>query len=241
MRISQQPSYILHYRLYRETSLLLDVFTEKYGRISLLARGARKGRLNLRSILQPFQPLLLSWQGKGELMTLTAAETNGVSRPLHGTCLFSGFYLNELLFRMLPKEDPHPRLYTIYQQTLLELQSRTLQQKTLRLFEKKLLEELGYGISLQHDFSTGKQIVAEANYQFHPEQGFKQIDELRDESRICFKGKSLLAFADEQLHDEESLRDAKQLMRLAFAELLGGKPLQTRKLFHVAKKDEEKY
>lgn len=230
MRISLQPAFVLHRRAYRETSLLLDVLTESYGRISLIARGVRSQRSQLRSLLQPFVPLLVSWQGSSDLMLLNSVEGNGAAYPLRGDCLFSGFYLNELLVRVLQKQDPHPQLYTIYRHTLLELQGAELVQQALRLFEKKLLEELGYGLQLSRDFFTGDAILPERVYRFFPEQGFKQVDpDVCD--RMQFRGKSLLAFASEQLKDEESLRDAKRLMRIALTALLGVGDLQSRKFF----------
>lgn len=230
MRTSLQPAFVLHHRAYRETSLLLDLFTEAHGRISLIARGVRTHRSKLRSLLQPFIPLLISWQGKSELMLLNSAENNGIPFQLQGDCLLSGFYLNELLVRVLQKQDPHPQLYTIYYNTLLELQTGQLLPQTLRLFEKKLLEELGYGLQLQRDFSTGEALMAEQVYLFYPEQGFKR-SVAGSVDRMQFKGKSLLALAAEQLNDEECLRDAKRLMRVAFASLLGLQFLHSRKLF----------
>ncbi len=234
MRINLQSAFILHRRAYRETSLLLDVLTESYGRISLIARGVRSQRSKLRSLLQPFVPLLVSWQGNSDLMLLNSVESNGAAFQLRGDCLFSGFYLNELLVRVLQKQDPHPQLYTIYHHTLLELQGTEFVQQALRLFEKKLLEELGYGLQLSRDFVTHYAILPERFYQFFPEQGFKQVDTDAGD-KMQFKGKSLLAFASEQLKDEESLRDAKRLMRIALTALLGVDSLHSRKLFTEVK------
>ena len=222
MRISLQPTFILHHRPYRETSLLLDVFSSEHGRVSLIAKGVRKARSISRGLLQLFSPVLLSWQGKSELMTLTTVESQSIPIQLQGTALLSGFYLNELLIRLLPKHDPHPQLYTIYQHTLLELERGNSQQKHLRLFEKKLLEELGYGLQF-------KEVMPDQFYLFYPEQGFV-LSENNDEG-IVFSGKSLLSLAAEQLEDAESLRDAKRLMRLALHALLGSQPLHSRKLF----------
>jgi DNA repair protein RecO (recombination protein O) len=232
MRIAIQPAYILHHRSYRETSLLIDLLTEEYGRIALIARGVRTQRSPLRSLLQPFTPLLVSWQGKSDLMTLTSVEARSAPLQLHGDCLLSGFYLNELLVRVIQKNDPHPQLYTIYQQTLLELQSNILDQKVLRLFEKKLLAELGYGVQLQYDFVTGKVILAEQFYQYFPEQGFTLCAEqaLHNQPHV-FLGKSLLAFANEQLDDRDVLRDAKRLMRMLLSAILGTQQIHSRKLF----------
>lgn len=226
MRVSLQPAFVLHHRPYRETSMLVELFTKEHGRISVIARGVRTQKSRIRALIQPFVPLLVSWQGKTELMTLGSIETNQTPIMLKGDCLLSGFYLNELLMRVLHKHDPHPELYTIYHETLLELQSDQLQHKTLRLFEKNLLEALGYGLQLQYD------IEPEKYYCFFPEQGFKIYQDNDDINQaLIFPGKSLIALANETLADEESLRDAKRLMRLAFAPLLGSQPLHSRKLF----------
>ncbi len=230
MRISLQPTFILHHRPYRETSLLLDVFTKEYGRIALIAKGVRKSRSALRALLQPFSPLLISWQGKTELMTLQVAESEGLPIRLQGECLLSGFYLNELLIRLLQKQDPHPQLYTIYHHTLLELERAELQQKHLRLFEKKLLAEIGYGLQLQHTIPDGKAFLADRFYRFYPEQGF-ELSPSNEPEGMAFSGKNLLALAAEQLDDPDVLREAKRLMRMALSAILGPQPLHSRKLF----------
>ena len=233
MRISFHPAFILHQRPYRETSLLLDVLTQDYGRISLIARGVRTARSPLRGLLQPFNPLLLSWQGRTELMTLTSADLNlnGVPKQLQGTSLLGGFYLNEVLTRVLQKQDPHPQLYTIYQHTLIELQTAELQEKTLRVFEKKLLAELGYGLQLDQ-----QNLDANKFYRYLPEQGFVLCNENEiDPQAMIFSGKSLLAINEEQFNDDDILRDAKRLMRLTLAPLLGSQPLHSRKLFMETK------
>ncbi len=228
MRIALQPAFIIHHRPYRETSVLLDVLTREQGRISLIARGVRKAKSRLRSLLQPFVPILISWQGKTELMTLLSAEANGVPIHLKAERLLSGLYLNELLIRLLHKHDPHPQLYTIYQQTLLELQNSNSLQKTLRLFEKSLLEELGYGLQFKHDMQ-GQAFLADAFYYFNPEQGFDLCEQ--EKGSAIFLGKNLIAFAAEELDDKDVLRDTKRLMRLALSPLLGQYVLQSRRLF----------
>ena len=229
MHITLQPAYILHSRPYRETSILLDVFTQEYGRLSLLGRGVRTQKSRLKSLLQPFIPLLISWRGKSELVTLYSAEMDGIPPKIQGKALFNAFYVNEVLFQVLQKHDPYPELYTIYQRTLLELEQLDLQEKTLRLFEKKLLEQLGYGLPLKVDFSTGNEINSEKFYQFFPERGFTLCESTKVSH--LFLGKSLLALAQEKLDDKKSLDDVKRLMRIALIALLNLKPLQTRKLY----------
>lgn len=232
MRITLQPAFVLHHRPYRETSLIVDLLTKDHGRIAVIAKGVRTPRSRIKGLIQPFVPLIASWQGKSELMALHSVEAQGIPFRLQGDCLLSAFYLNELLIRVLHKHDPHPGLYTIYHQTLLELQNEELQQKTLRIFEKKLLEELGYGLQLQYDIPEGNPIIAEQMYCFYREQGFKPDQEEEQVAKaFLFPGKSLIALSNEKLDDTECLRDAKRLMRLVFAPLLGTQPLHSRKLF----------
>jgi DNA repair protein RecO (recombination protein O) len=200
--------------------------------MTVVARGVRTPQSKLRSILQPFTPLMVSWQGKTELMTLISAEAQGLPLTLQGDCLLSAFYLNELLMRMLPKHDPYPLLYTIYQTTLLDLQCDTLEQRVLRLFEKKLLTELGYGVELQHDFNTGKSLLAEQWYRYVPERGFTLCAEnSQEKSTYVFLGKHLLAFAKEELDNAACLYDAKRLMRILLSFVLGTQTIYSRKLF----------
>ena len=230
MRIALQPAYVLHHRAYRETSVILDLLTQDHGRISAVARGVRQARSPLKPLLQPFIPLLVSWQGRSELMTLLAAEPDGHTQRLTGENLLSGLYLNELLVRIMPKYDAHPGLYTIYQQTLLELTNPDLLQKSLRLFEKNLLEALGYGLQLMYD-THSNEISAERIYRFHADRGFELCQNPAEAPTTLFSGKSLLALADEQLQDETILREIKRLMRLALAPLLGHHPINSRQLY----------
>jgi len=228
MRIILQPSMILHSRPYRETSLLLDILTLDHGRISAIAKGVRRPRASTQALLQVFTPLLLSWYGRGELVTLSQIELNGAAIQLQGHCLFAGLYLNELLTRLLQKDDPHPEIFTLYRDTLHVLQSTSLDEKILRLFEKRLLEELGYGFLL--DAIKQKILLPEKYYEFHPEQGFI-LSTLQITADNIFSGNSLLAFAAESLTDDTILRDAKRLVRLMLAHLLGDRPLNSRQLF----------
>jgi DNA repair protein RecO (recombination protein O) len=229
MRIFLQPAFVLHSRPYRETSIIVDLMTYEHGRIAAVAKGIRQEKSALRPLLQPFTPLLISWQGQSELMTLLTAESNGQPDRLRGECLMSGLYLNELVMRILPKHDPHPNLYTIYSKTLVELRSGQLHLKTLRLFEKKLVENLGYGLQLEQD--TRRDAFSEKYYyRFHSEEGFERCLEANNQPTI-FWGKSLLSLAAEELNDEKSLQDAKRLMRLALAPLLGHQKINSRQLY----------
>src|SRR3990167_1545961 len=144
-RISFQPAFVLHRRSYRETSFLVELFTPDHGRLTVTARGVRQAKSPSQGLLQPFTPLIVSWSGKGELMTLAQVDAHGEVRRLRGDALFAGFYLNELLMALLQKWDAHQRLFKVYDEALCALQELPLNQRALREFEKILLEELGYG------------------------------------------------------------------------------------------------
>lgn len=223
-----QPGYILHQRPYRDTSLLLEVFTRDHGRLGLVARGARGPRARNRGLLQPFQPLLLTWSGRGELGTLAGLEAGGAARRLPGAVLYSGFYLNELLLRLLQRLDPHPELYAAYATALAALPDAT--QRTLRLFEKALLEELGYGLLLDHEAHGGAPVEADAWYAYELECGPVRAEE-HSPNRLVLAGSSLLSLAADELRDARSLADAKRLMRAALGLYLGERELKTREVF----------
>jgi DNA repair protein RecO (recombination protein O) len=225
-RVSLQPAYVLHRRPYRDSSLLLELFTPEHGRVGLVARGARAAKSRLHGALQPFQPLLVSWAGRGELATLCGAEAHGPPPRLDGQSLISGFYLNELLLRLLARHDAHPALFAIYQETLSLL--ATEEQRALRIFEKHLLKEIGYALVLSHEVENGASIEPGKLYRYRLEQGPVQCEGTGH--GIALHGASLLSLMNEQLSDEQSLREVKALMRAALALYLGDKPLQSRAL-----------
>jgi DNA repair protein RecO (recombination protein O) len=226
-----QPAYVLHTRAYRDTSLLLELFTPEHGRVSAIARSARGPRSRFKGLLQAFSPLVVSWYGKTELMSLSVAENNGVSHNLSGEALLCGMYLNELLVRLLHRYDAHPKLYQAYQTALLNLQQNHFTQPSLRLFEKCLLLELGYALQLDREAHTETPITPEQFYYFDPAQGFlPSISNTHTQSHI-FSGQSLLALHKDELTEEIFLRDAKRLLRMALGRLLENKPIKSRELF----------
>jgi DNA repair protein RecO (recombination protein O) len=241
IKISLQPSYILHRRPYRETSLLIELFTLEHGRLTLIAKGVRKTRSTTAGLLQPFVPLLVSWMGRSELMTLTQVESNHSSlsnnKSLPANHLFAGFYLNELLINLLQKYDPHPNLYTMYERTLLAMQAEILPQAALRSFEKCLLIEMGYGLLPTSELLLQQTFAEDRHYRFIFEQGFSACAAVSGDN--IFSGKSLLALAKEDWQDVQSLRDAKRLMRLVLATLLGKKQIHSRRLLLAQVKEEE--
>lgn len=239
-RVLLERAYVLHRRSYRESSFLIDLFTPEYGRLTVIAKGLRKSRAVSPGLLQPFVPLLVSWSGKGELMSLTHAETDGELKRLRGEGLFAGFYLNELLIYLLQKWDAHPGLYEAYVSAISSLSIYGLKQEILRSFEKYLLEEIGYGPLPKNKVSLRNTFVPEQYYQFTPEHGFVLIDSLNQSLQATgniFSGKSLLGIANEEWQDEGVLQDAKRLIRCALAPLLGSRSIYSRQLFIQPEKD----
>jgi DNA repair protein RecO (recombination protein O) len=234
-RIQLAPGYVLHQRPYRESSALLEVFTEIHGRTGLVARGVRSPGSRQRGELQPFRPLRLSWNTRGDLGTLTGVEADGSFISLKGVALYSAFYLNELLVRLLARHDPHPGLYQCYSASLHKLSLGAEVEPVLRIFEKKLLQETGYGLPLEHDIETGKPVQPECYYDYHLESG--PIAVTGDAAQgFVFKGSSLLALEQENLEGVQVRQDAKRLLRAALQLYLGGKPLKSRELFRAGKK-----
>ena len=230
MRVLQQPGFILHHYPYGETSALLEVFTPEYGRVGLIAKGARRAKSDLRAILCPFQPLTLGWTGKGELATLIAAEMAAEMVALSGTALYCGFYVNELTLRLLHRHDPHERLFAAYRATLSELQTAAQHAAVLRLFEKRLLQELGYALVLDRDAFSDAPIDAAAQYVYIPERG-PMLAHAAMPRGLQVRGASLLAFHAEQLSDSAVLNDVKLLLRAVLAHHMGDQPLHSRRLF----------
>lgn len=244
MRVVQQPAFVLHRRAYRETSLLLEVFTRGYGRLGLLAKGARRPKRSLGGVLKPFQELLIGWSGRGELPVLTGAEPLGQTAELVGEALYCGFYMNELLLRLLHRHDPHEGLFDDYRRALAALASAAAgegagpggQEAVLRIFEKRLLAAIGYGLVLDHDIGDGSPIEPSAVYDYLPERGPVRlvagpgggIAPAVESVRV--HGATLRGLQNEVL-DREGLREAKRLLRAALARHLGPRPLTSRELY----------
>jgi DNA repair protein RecO (recombination protein O) len=231
-KVDGQPAYVLHTYPFRETSLIVEVFSRDFGRMALLARGARRPRAAIRGLLMAFQPLEIGWAGKGEVLTLMKAEWQGGQPLLAGEALFCGYYLNELLMHLLPREDAHERLFACYAEMLARLGADPggkVREADLRSFEKALLQELGYGLTLNHD-SDGKAIIAAAYYTYRMEQGPVRLEHAEAAAQVV-SGKTLLDLAAEDFADPRSRSEAKQLMRTLMAYYLAGKELETRKIF----------
>lgn len=224
-----QRGFVLHRREYSESSLLVDFFTEHSGRITLLAKGARRVRSPLKSVLQPFTPLLLRWTGKGELKTLTKAEPASLSLPMQTTALYSGFYVNEILVKTLENHTAYPDLFQDYLECVTRLATNPEQlETTLRTFEFQLLKTLGYGVSFTHCAATGEMIDPQMSYQYREEKGF--IASLL-QSNMSFLGKDLLAFEALDFSEKSTQQAAKRFTRMALKPYLGSSPLKSRELF----------
>lgn len=227
-RIDGAAAYLLHAYPYSETSLIIEVFTRDHGRLALLARGARRPRSALRGVLLSFQPLELGWFGGGEVKTLARAEWLGGIPFLRGEGMLLGYYLNELLLKLLPREDAHATLFHAYALALAALARGATETAELRRFEKSLLRELGYGLVLERD-AGGRVIEAEAGYRYQVERGAVRDEE--SGSGLAIRGKTLLDLAADDYADPRSLAEGKQLMRHLLAHQLSGQPLQTRRVF----------
>lgn len=231
-KVDGQPAYVLHTHPFRETSLIIEVFSRDFGRMALLARGARRPRSAIRGLLMAFQPLEIGWAGKGEVLTLMKAEWQGGQPLLAGEALFCGYYLNELLMHLLPREDAHEQLFASYAAMLSRLAadpSGKVREADLRSFEKALLQELGYGLTLNHD-SDGQPILPDTFYTYRMEQGPVRLEHEEAAAQVI-NGKTLLDLAAEDFSDPRSRHEAKALMRTLMAYYLAGKELETRKIF----------
>lgn len=229
MRVTQQPAFILHHYPYGETSALLEVFSLAHGRVGLIAKGARRAKSDLRAILCPFQPLTIGWSGKGELATLTQAEIAAEMILLHGRALYCGFYINELMLRLIHRHDPHERLFDAYRSALQGLQIAADHAATLRLFEKRLLDNLGYGLVLDREGSHGDAIDPDAAYSYVIERG--PLRAAANAQGAIVRGTTLRALAAERLDTPAQLNEAKTLLRTVLAHYIGSQPLHSRRLF----------
>ena len=228
MQTELQRGFILHRRPYNETSLLVDLFTEESGRLTVIAKGARAKRSSWKSVLQPFTPLLLRWMGKSSLKTLTKAEPAAITLPLQQTALYSGFYVNELLTRVIEPETPNPSLFQHYLKCLTGLATETNVEPTLRLFEFQLLQILGYGVDFLHCAGSGEPVDFSMTYRYREEKGF--IASLVKDN-LTFYGRDLLAFEALDFSDDAVRQAAKRFTRIALKPYLGDKPLKSRELF----------
>jgi len=221
---------VLHTYPFKETSLVVEAFTRDFGRIALVAKGARRPASMLRGALMAFQPLLLSWSGKGELKVLHRAEWQGGHYQLAGLPLICGFYLNELMLKLTARDDPHERLYLDYETALAALHDGLAPGPVLRRFERRMLAELGYGLLLTHDVD-GEPLAPEGEYLYVLERGPVPAGQgASDASAPSLTGRSLLDMQRDDYSDSATLYQARALMRHVINHYLGGKTLNSRQL-----------
>lgn len=230
VRVTAQPGFVLHSYPYRETSLIIDVLTRDYGRIALVAKGAKRPHSALRGVLQTFQPLSLSWSGKSELRTLIRAEWVGGLLPLSGDALLSGFYANELLVKFCAREDPHELLFSHYVGTLHHLAHGEPAAQTLRIFERVLLRETGYAAAFDRCTQTRAPVAAAGQYVFHPEVGVRPARQDDPVEWPVVSGQTLLDMEADNYERPQTVAQSKLLMRFLLNYHLGGVPLNTRQI-----------
>ena len=246
---SLQPSYILHYREFQETSFIVDAFTLAHGRIALVAKSARSGRPAVRSLYQPFRPLLLSWVGAGELRTLTGIEETGPGLLLHDVRLACGYYINELILRLLGKDQPQSQVFAFYAMALSELEQQSMAyESVLRTFELQLLDVLGVLPNLLQCTADGTDILAECEYLYHPanalavpvKQGYGKSaesdasvhpDGITSDEGVRVHGRTLIAMHHLDFSEKSVLLECRTLMRQILRVQLGDRPLKSRELF----------
>jgi DNA repair protein RecO (recombination protein O) len=225
-RVWLAPAYLLHQYAYRDTSRILEVFTREHGRLTLFARGANGSKSSLRGVLRPFQRLLVSWTGRSEACGLTGAEIDGTLTNLAKEWLMSGFYLNELLLKLTERCDPHPEIFDAYARCIEALAGGEAQEAALRRFEKRLLDNLGYGLELSRT-ADGEPVSIEGYYRFAAERGPQPCVA---EAPGAIYGRSLADLDAETWEDARSLRDAKRVLRTALDACLDGRPLKSREV-----------
>lgn len=225
-RVSEAPAFVLHAIAWRETSLVVELLTRDHGRIGCVAKGAKRPNSRLRGVLSAFQPLQVGFTGRHELRTLTAADWLGGMAAPQGDALLCAFYLNELIVRLLPRDDPHPVLFDGYAQALVALGLGEPLAATLRRFEWLLLREIGYALDLARD-ADERPILAATRYALLPGRGLLATD--GDDER-AYLGTTLRDIADERYDSPTTLAEAKRLTRALLAPHLEGRSLETRRI-----------
>jgi DNA repair protein RecO (recombination protein O) len=227
-RVDHQPAFVLHSYAWRETSLIVEVLSRDFGRMALIARGAKRPTSQYRGILMPFSPLALSWSGRSDLKALVRAEWQGGLAPLRGDGLLAAFYLNELLVRLLARADAHPGLFGSYVQALAALARRDGgSEQILRRFELDLLQDIGVAPSFQL-CSDGEPVEAGQWYVVDLQRGLQRSLDPGDPDRL--RGWTVMALARRDLSDPSTVSAAQPVLRRLIGYHLEGKPLNARRV-----------
>ncbi len=232
-RVELEPVFLLHQRDWRDSSRIIEFYARDHGRIALFAKGVRRPGSGLGAVLRPFVPIFLTWQGSGDGGTLVAAEAPDVTSIVAPACLMSGFYLNELLLKLLGREDPHPDIFEAYAQTLRLLDSPDHERQVLRLFEKRFLDALGFGIDYSHCLSTGDGVLPDRYYHVEAHRGV--MGQVAPESPGAVSGEDLLALASESLAGDGQLAVARRLLGATLDAVLDGRELSSRRVARAVK------
>jgi DNA repair protein RecO (recombination protein O) len=238
MKIEHTPCYILHRRDYRESSLILEVISREYGRVSLIAKGAKRNKKQQGINYNLYQKYLMSWVSRTELGTLVDVELASTMNSLSPHQMMSGFYMNEIILRLLHKHESHPDLFDSYDSTIIELSHNDSERTSLRYFEKTLLQSLGYGVIFDQDVNTGDAILAENNYFYKPDDGPSSARQ-DNGAGVSVSGKTLIELDNETLSEPNNKNEAKMLLRSLLNQYLGDKPLASRQLYQAYIKNKQ--
>lgn len=233
-RVQDEPAWVLHHRPFRDSSRILDIVSRQHGRLSLVARGSRGSKSRLKGILRPFSPLNLSWVMRSDLGTLTGADMTDVPITLFGDALLSGYYVNELLLKLLHNHDPQPDIFDLYGRTIAKLSAATDVTPALRVFEMELLRLLGYALNLHHDTESQEELDSDGLYEYRPEQGPAPV--ANRQGQMIFTGAEIVAIREMNFDEPAVLRNAARLLRSVIAFHLGGKELKSRKVLMELKR-----
>lgn len=229
-----EKAFVLHTRPFKETSLIVELFTQNFGRISVVAKGAKRPKSKFNYLMQPFLPLLVMWQGNGSLYTLVKAEQEEIAFTFLGKQLLSGLYINELLMKLLAVGDPHSNIFKDYSYTLKELTKEKPLAVTLRYFEANLLKFLGYELQLEYDISNNERIKPDLNYVFIVDKGPIELTNYvnRYQNAIgIYKGSSLIALRENNITSREEIINTKKFMQNVIHYYLDGKKLKVKEIF----------
>ena len=242
-----QPAYVLHRRAFRETSVIAELLTRDYGRVAAVVRGV-KGSGRGRMSIEPFTKVEVAWRGRGQMVTVISSEAVQATH-LKGDALFAGLYVNELLIKTLEPQEPVEAVFGAYGATLAALAHDENLEPALRLFEKGLLEELGYGLVFDVDVKTGLPIEAHKTYQAVDGEGFHETRNGGEPHATehahgaphargvpharegVFTGAEIAAIANGDFTESRARAAAKLVLRRALRQRLAGRRLNTRELF----------
>jgi len=238
MKVSRQPGFILHRRPYRESSFLVEIFSRKFGRLTLIAKGCRRKNSRVQGLFLSFKPLLLGWAGKGELPILTSIELSGFYKQPDSTGISCGYYINELILKLLHRYDPHELLYDKYAESISQLLDNQNPNTVLRVFEKYLLQETGFGLVLDHDVDTGEAITKSFSYQYVPQKGPILANSTNDN---IVSGATLIALQTGEFNSDRERNQAQQLTRTLIDIQLNGKQLRSRRIVREMKRYREQH